>query len=249
MAPPLHDTGRPQRQASPSPTVATETPTIEAASQAEDGDEFDLTEDPFNDGSTSATSSTDPCNLRKDWGVGKYTLLLVVPSTPSIRSMRNSQKHQLIEKLRSRLADDCDPLEGWLDQARGLCCAIVNRELPAKNLTINVYYLKQHDTIGDNEYGAYTSLDPREKTNIPLSRLQHTFDDDGAFYFSTKLVTGVRTSYRQGAAVARCYAKVAPIRHPQRARPDAAMCSQPARYIEIEMQHLLSLKEKLGEQL
>lgn len=31
----------------------------------------------------------------------------------------------------------------------------------------------------------------REKTNIPLPRLQHTFEDDGAFYFSTELVPGV----------------------------------------------------------
>ena len=31
----------------------------------------------------------------------------------------------------------------------------------------------------------------REKTNIPLPRLQHTLEDDGAFYFSTELVPGV----------------------------------------------------------
>ncbi|KZZ97359.1 Protein kinase-like domain protein [Moelleriella libera RCEF 2490] len=31
----------------------------------------------------------------------------------------------------------------------------------------------------------------RENTNIPLPRLQHTFEDDGAFYFSTELVPGV----------------------------------------------------------
>lgn len=31
----------------------------------------------------------------------------------------------------------------------------------------------------------------REKTNIPLPRLQHTFEDDGAFYFSTEIVPGV----------------------------------------------------------
>ncbi|KAH6619143.1 hypothetical protein B0J18DRAFT_481451 [Chaetomium sp. MPI-SDFR-AT-0129] len=34
----------------------------------------------------------------------------------------------------------------------------------------------------------------REKTNIPLPRLQHTFEDDGAFYFSTELVPGVSMS-------------------------------------------------------
>ncbi len=34
----------------------------------------------------------------------------------------------------------------------------------------------------------------REKTNIPLPRLQHTFEDDGAFYFSTELVPGVAMS-------------------------------------------------------
>jgi hypothetical protein len=30
-----------------------------------------------------------------------------------------------------------------------------------------------------------------ENTNIPLPRLQHTFEDDGAFDFSTALVPGV----------------------------------------------------------
>ncbi|GAB1311840.1 hypothetical protein MFIFM68171_02050 [Madurella fahalii] len=34
----------------------------------------------------------------------------------------------------------------------------------------------------------------REKTDIPLPRLQHTFEDDGAFYFSTELVPGVSMS-------------------------------------------------------
>lgn len=34
----------------------------------------------------------------------------------------------------------------------------------------------------------------REKTNIPLPTLQHTFEDDGAFYFSTELVPGISMS-------------------------------------------------------
>lgn len=34
----------------------------------------------------------------------------------------------------------------------------------------------------------------REKTDIPLPRFQHTFEDDGAFYFSTELVSGVNMS-------------------------------------------------------
>ncbi len=76
----------------------------------------------------------------------------------------------------------------------------------------------------------------REKTNIPLPRLQHTFEDDGAFYFSTELVPGVSMSQlteeqkqvvTKGAAGAHCYAEVAPIRHPRCAGPDTALCSQP----------------------
>lgn len=31
----------------------------------------------------------------------------------------------------------------------------------------------------------------REKTNIPLPRFQFTFEDDGAFYFSSELVSGI----------------------------------------------------------
>ncbi|KAH9907007.1 hypothetical protein F4778DRAFT_724347 [Xylariomycetidae sp. FL2044] len=34
----------------------------------------------------------------------------------------------------------------------------------------------------------------RKQTNIPLPRLQHTFEDDRAFYFSTELVPGVNMS-------------------------------------------------------
>ena len=65
MASPSHDADGPQRQASPSPTVATEAPVIEVASSAGDDDEFDLTEDPFNDGSTSVTSSVYACTFER----------------------------------------------------------------------------------------------------------------------------------------------------------------------------------------
>lgn len=41
---------------------------------------------------------------------------------------------------------------------------------------------------------AATLLYLRDNTNIPLPRLQHTFEDDGAFYFSTELVPGVSMS-------------------------------------------------------
>ena len=60
------DTGGPERPASPSPTMATEAPTIEVASQSGgEDDEFNLTEDPFNDGSTSVKSSVYTCTYER----------------------------------------------------------------------------------------------------------------------------------------------------------------------------------------
>lgn len=68
--PPQPPQQQPQQQharaSSPSPTVATvEAPTIEVASQPGEEDEFDLTDDPFNDGSTSVTSSVYACTYER----------------------------------------------------------------------------------------------------------------------------------------------------------------------------------------
>ncbi|KAM4067502.1 hypothetical protein HRG_012285 [Hirsutella rhossiliensis] len=100
---------------------------------------------------------------------GKYTLLLALPGTPSIRGMRNAEKRRIIADIQSRLDEESDPFKRWLHQAQYLCAAIVNQELPEENLMIDVYHLKWHETIGDNEYRAYTSVDPRFK--LPLPRL------------------------------------------------------------------------------
>ncbi|PWI64267.1 hypothetical protein PCL_11321 [Purpureocillium lilacinum] len=111
----------------------------------------------------------DLCNLWEG-EEGKYTLLLSLPGTPSIRSLRGAEKRQIITEIQSRLENESDPLKQWLSQARGLCAAIESQQLPDENLMIDLYHLRRHETIGDNEFKAYTSLDPRFK--LPLPRAQ-----------------------------------------------------------------------------
>ena len=107
------------------------------------------------------------CELRQEWGSGKYTLLLAVPSVASFRSMRTSGKRQLLTELRSRLADPNDPLEEWLAQARPLCTAIIDNTLPAASLMMDVYHLKRNEDMTEEDYRVFASVDPRVKRALP----------------------------------------------------------------------------------
>ncbi|KAK4074952.1 hypothetical protein Purlil1_12801 [Purpureocillium lilacinum] len=108
----------------------------------------------------------DLCNTLDGWE-GKYALLLTLPGSPSIRGLRCAEKQRIIDEIRFRLARHSDPLQHWLRQAEDICDAIVKQKLPAENLMIDVYHLKTHETIGDNEFEAYTSLNPRVRLPLP----------------------------------------------------------------------------------
>lgn len=109
----------------------------------------------------------DICDVRREWGQRKYVLLLSVPRISSPRSMRESEKNQIISGLRSRLDDPTDPLERWLVQAWQLCAAIVADQLPEESLMIDTYHLKRHEAMTDADYEAFTSVDPRHKMALP----------------------------------------------------------------------------------
>ncbi|ODA75749.1 hypothetical protein RJ55_08731 [Drechmeria coniospora] len=79
----------------------------------------------------------DLCNLCSNLDK-KYTLLLAVPGTPSIRGMRTTEKQRIIGEIQSRLEGESDPLKDWLYRAEDLCAAIINQELPDENLMIDV---------------------------------------------------------------------------------------------------------------
>ncbi|KAI9147308.1 hypothetical protein HJFPF1_12327 [Paramyrothecium foliicola] len=113
------------------------------------------------------------CDLRSEWGDGKYTMLLV-GSKSVINKMSRVQKDAFIAAIRMRLSDVSDPLSGCLDKARDLCCAIVNKSLPEDTLMIDRYLLRQYDVSSDALYGAFTSLDPRIKVPIPRQASRRT---------------------------------------------------------------------------
>jgi hypothetical protein len=115
----------------------------------------------------------DVCALRRDWDSGRYTLLLAVPRLSSLRSMRTVEKDRIISELSTRLANVSDPLEDWLKQARQMCTAITGT-LPAENLMIDLYHLKQHEAITNADYEAFTSVDPRAKRALPRQRATDT---------------------------------------------------------------------------
>jgi hypothetical protein len=88
------------------------------------------------------------CDLRSEWGDGKYSMLLV-GSKSVINKMSKVQKDAFIAAIRMRLSDVSDPLSGCLDKARDLCCAIVNKSLPEDTLMIDRYLLRQYDVSSD----------------------------------------------------------------------------------------------------
>lgn len=59
----------------------------------------------------------DLCNLWREGEEGNYTLLLSLPGTPSIRSLRSAEKHIIIAEIQSRPKNGSDPLRHWLSQA------------------------------------------------------------------------------------------------------------------------------------
>lgn len=111
----------------------------------------------------------DICELRQEWGSEKYSLLLAVPSSVSVRSLGPSGRRELVSELRSRLDDASDPLEGWLEQARALCVAIINNSLPSVSLMMDVYHLKRNEGMSAEDFRVFTSVDPRVKRALPRS--------------------------------------------------------------------------------
>jgi hypothetical protein len=123
---------------------------------------------------TSCRFWRELCDLRSEWGDGKYTMLLV-GSKSLIDNMSRVQRNAFVATIRSRLADVSDPLAGCLESARGLCCAIVNKSLPEETLMIDRYPLRHHDGLNDPFiYGAFTSLNPRVKVPIPRPTRTHS---------------------------------------------------------------------------
>jgi hypothetical protein len=76
----------------------------------------------------------------------------------------------MIAELRARLDNPADPLQRWLQQSQPLCQAIMGGALPADNLMIDVFGLKQPKSLSDADYNMYTSRDPRPKRALPRRR-------------------------------------------------------------------------------
>ncbi|KAF4782028.1 hypothetical protein HER10_EVM0006655 [Colletotrichum scovillei] len=100
----------------------------------------------------------DICDLRRDWGPGRFVLLCALPESFQVgRGSRTEQQVQL-RRVCKRLKDDRDPLSGYLDAAKELCAALVGVKLPCERLMIDDYHLKAYQDI----------LSPRPV--IPISR-------------------------------------------------------------------------------
>ncbi|KAL4403348.1 hypothetical protein CABS03_15301 [Colletotrichum abscissum] len=111
----------------------------------------------------------DICNLRRDWGPGRFVLLCALPEGFQVgRGSRTEQQVQL-RRVCKRLEDDRDPLSGYLNVAKELCAALVHVKLPCERLMIDDYHLKAYQAMSEPEFAAYMSLSPRPV--IPISRL------------------------------------------------------------------------------
>ncbi|KAF4772718.1 hypothetical protein HER10_EVM0004422 [Colletotrichum scovillei] len=110
----------------------------------------------------------DICDLRRDWGPGRFVLLCALPESFQVgRGSRTEQQVQL-RRVCKRLKDDRDPLSGYLDAAKELCAALVGVKLPCERLMIDDYHLKAYQDMSEPEFAAYMSLSPRPV--IPISR-------------------------------------------------------------------------------
>ncbi|KAG9250650.1 uncharacterized protein F5Z01DRAFT_693796 [Emericellopsis atlantica] len=109
----------------------------------------------------------DVCNLRRDWNMGKYVLLLALPTHPPLRQLATASKAQLLRNLKRRLDDETHPLETWLKQSQPLCAAIMTNSLPQKSLLIDIYLIRRHGEIDDADYEMYVNTNPQAKRALP----------------------------------------------------------------------------------
>ncbi|KXH48212.1 hypothetical protein CSAL01_07595 [Colletotrichum salicis] len=110
----------------------------------------------------------DICNLRPDWGWGRYALLCALPESFQVGRGSKTEQQTQLRRISKRLQDDHDPLLGYLGVAKELCAALVQGSLPCERLMIDDYHLKAYQDMSGPEFDAYMSLSPRPV--IPISR-------------------------------------------------------------------------------
>ncbi|KAK1702483.1 uncharacterized protein BDZ83DRAFT_645289 [Colletotrichum acutatum] len=110
----------------------------------------------------------DICDLRRDWGPGRFVLLCALPESFQVGRGSRTEKQVQLRRVCKRLQDDRDPLSGYLDVAKELCAALVQVNLPCERLMIDDYHLKAYSEMSEPEFAAYMSLSPRPV--IPISR-------------------------------------------------------------------------------
>ncbi|KDN62701.1 hypothetical protein CSUB01_08507 [Colletotrichum sublineola] len=106
------------------------------------------------------------CQLRNSWGKGRYTLLCAVSDGSSLERASSEQKESKLSRLKSRLEDEEDPLSGWINSARELCCSLIEDRFPRDRLMIDNYHLKASWTLYEPEFAAYTSMNPNATIEI-----------------------------------------------------------------------------------
>lgn len=91
-------------------------------------------------------------------GLGPYVSLCAFANEwPGYRLTEDEQK-PLIEEFESRLVNKSDMLRVWLQDARGLCEAILKGKTRISLFEIDKYDLKSESEITDNLYRSYVSL-------------------------------------------------------------------------------------------
>lgn len=104
------------------------------------------------------------CDLRDEWGEGKYVLLCAIPENlPRLKLL------EAIAKVQGQLNDNSDPLSHYLYQAQELCKAITFNSLPSYRLMIEDYQFRKNEQLTDGMYEAFLSLDSRPG-KVPIPR-------------------------------------------------------------------------------
>ncbi|KAL5903121.1 hypothetical protein ACKVV7_011428 [Pyricularia oryzae] len=103
---------------------------------------------------------SDLCDLKREWGQDKYTLLSAVPE---------DTREAPIQEMDKELQSENSVLLRSLNDARSLCAALLGKCLPNRLLIDNYIYkdsLLSDDEIGVS-FGAFLSLNPRQPVQIP----------------------------------------------------------------------------------
>ncbi|KAK1966784.1 hypothetical protein LY78DRAFT_669477 [Colletotrichum sublineola] len=110
----------------------------------------------------------DICQLRHEWEDAQYVLLCVLPEKPHLERMSKEEQNNKLAQVYEWLHNPHDYLSSYLEAAKGLCEALVQRRLPCDRLMIDTYHMKAYQQLFEAEFAPYTSLKPQR---IPIPRL------------------------------------------------------------------------------